>query len=172
MTDRFEQLLQELGNRNVRFVMIGVGGVNCYAPPEQPLQLTQDRDLFVPPDPANLLLAWQAAEASQLELTTGSEPLDRPRDSWLAERIVERRALTRGIDGSGLIVDFTLVMGDFGFEQAWNARRTFRLQKAALPVARLEHLVASKAQAGRPKDLLFLETHKLALRELLAREGP
>jgi len=171
MTDRFARLLHELDERNVRFVLIGVGGVNCYAPASQPIQHTQDQDLFLPADATNLVAAWQAAEASQLELTTSGEPLDSPRDAWLAERIVERRALTRALDGQGLVVDFTLVMGGYEFDPVWNSRRTFQMGGSRLPVARLEHIVTSKAQAGRPKDLLFLETHKEALRELLGREG-
>jgi hypothetical protein len=170
MSDRFAHLLRELEVRAVRYVMIGVGGVNCYAPADQPIQLTQDRDLFIPPDPENLVLGWQAAEVSGLHLTTSGEPLDSPRDLWLAERIVERRALTRALDDAGLIVDFTLVFGEFEFDQAWNRRRNFRLSGATLHVAPLEQLVASKAQAGRPKDLLFLETHKEALREMLERD--
>jgi hypothetical protein len=155
----------------VRFVLIGVGGVNCYAPASQPIQLTQDQDLFLPANAANLVAAWQAAEASQLELITSGEPLDSPRDEWLARKIVERRALTRAIDGQGFVADFTLVMGEFDFDSVWNSRRTFEMGGSPLPVARLQHLVTSKAQAGRPKDLLFLETHKEALRELLGREG-
>jgi predicted nucleotidyltransferase len=171
VTDRFSVLLRDLEERKVRFVMIGVGGVNCYAPANQPIQLTQYRDLFLPADPENLLAAWRAAEASGLQLTTGEDPLDIPRDRWLAERIVERRTLTRAFDGAGLIVDFTLVMAGFEFDEAWRGHRNFKLGGASLPVARLEHLIASKAHVGRPKDLLFLETHKQALRDLLERGG-
>lgn len=171
MSAPFARLLRELDGRRVRFVLIGVGGVNCYAPPEQPLQTTQDHDLFMPGDAENLARAWQAAEASELDLTTGREPLDRPRDTWLAERITEQRALTRAVDGQGLIVDFTLVMGELNFESVWQARRTFRMAGEPLPVARLSDIVASKAQAGRPKDLLFLATHEQALRTLLGRDG-
>lgn len=171
MTGRFARLLHELDERSVRFVLIGVSGVNCYAPSSQPIQLTQDQDLFLPIDANNLVAAWQAAEASALELTTRGEPLDMPRDAWLAEKILERRALTRAIDGRGLVVDFTLVMGEFEFETVWASRRSFQLGESPLPVARLQHLVTSKAQAGRPKDLLFLETHREALREMLGREG-
>jgi len=38
-----------------------------------------------------------------------------------------------------------------------------------VPVARLRHIVESKAAAGRPKDRLFLATHEEALRDLLRR---
>jgi hypothetical protein len=37
-------------------------------------------------------------------------------------------------------------------------------------VARLRDIVASKAQAGRPKDRLFLATHEEALKELMRKE--
>jgi hypothetical protein len=36
-----------------------------------------------------------------------------------------------------------------------------------VPVARLRHIVDSKAAVGRPKDRLFLATHEEALRHLL-----
>jgi hypothetical protein len=116
-------------------------------------------------------MAWHAAESAGLALETTGEPLDRPRDAWLAERIVQAQALTSATDGEGLIIDFTPVMAGFEFDAAWSGHREFEVGGARLPVARLEHLVASKAQAGRPKDLLFLETHKEALRALLLRPG-
>jgi len=44
------------------------------------------------------------------------------------------------------------------------------LEGVEVLVARLSHVVRSKAAAGRPKDLLFLATHEEALRDLLKRE--
>lgn len=44
----------------VRFVVIGVWGANYYATSAATLFTTQDRDLFLPPDPDNLLAAWRA----------------------------------------------------------------------------------------------------------------
>jgi hypothetical protein len=97
--------------------------------------------------------------------------LDRPRDLQLARAVVEQRALTRANDRKGLIVDLTLVMAGFDFEAVWKERRTFLVDGVEVPVARLAHIVASKAAAGRPKDLLFLEAHRALLRDLLEREG-
>ena len=56
------------------------------------------------------------------------------------------------------------------FETVWRERRSFRAEGVDIPVARLRHLVESKAAAGRPKDRLFLATHEEALRDLLRRE--
>lgn len=163
----FAPLARALAAADVRYVLIGVSAANFHAHLGGVVFSTLDRDLFVPPEPDNLVRAWQACEECSLELSCSGEPLDRPRDLQLARWVVERRALTRATDGVDLHVDLTLVMAGFDFEQAWRERTTFVLAGVELPVARLKHIVASKAAAGRPKDQLFLATHLEALRELL-----
>ncbi len=76
----------------------------------------------------------------------------------------------RATDRQGLDVDLTLVMEGFAFEEVWAERRVYLLEGVEVPVARLSHVVRSKAAVGRPKDLLFLATHEEALRDLLKRE--
>jgi hypothetical protein len=132
--------------------------------------VTDDYDVFLPSDPENLVQAWAACDDAQLELWLTDEPLDRPRDRWLAERIVERRALTRVTGPDDLKVDFTLVMKGFDFETAWKERRMFLVEGVEVSTARLAHIVASKQAAGRPKDQLFLATHLDALQQLLKKQ--
>ena len=128
---------------------------------------TLDRDLFLPPDPANLLAAWRVCQDSGFELFARTEPLDEPRDAELARAVVERRALTRASDGMGTDVVLSLVMSGFEFETIWPVRRTFEVEEIAIPEARLSHIVESKARTGREKDRLFLATHREALGHLL-----
>lgn len=165
----FVPLARELERANVRYVLIGVSGANMHAYRGDVVFYTLDRDVFLPPDADNLLRAWSACEACGLELSSSGEPLDRPRDADLARRVVEFRALTRAEDGAGLLVDLSLVMSGFDFESVWDERVRFGLGGVEIPVARLRHIVTSKASTGRPKDRLFLETHAEALRELLGR---
>lgn len=80
--------------------------------------------------------------------------------------MVSRRALVRA-RGNDLLIDLTLVMAGFEFDEVWARRRTFEVQDVDVPVAALSDIVASKAAAGRPKDQLFLATHEDALRQLL-----
>jgi len=58
-------------------------------------------------------------------------------------------------------------MTGFTFEEIWPERITFELEGVPVPVARLTHIVTSKAATGRDKDRLFLATHTEASRELL-----
>jgi hypothetical protein len=170
--DALVPLARALRERSVRFVLIGVAGANYYALGGSTIFTTEDRDLFLPPDPDNLVQCWKACESIALELWSGNEPLDAPRDRWLAERVVARRALVKATDRAELAVDLTLVMAGFDFETVWKERRAFRVDDVEVPVARLLHIVQSKHAAGRDKDRLFLATHREALQELLRRERP
>jgi hypothetical protein len=162
-------LVGALGEAKCRFVLIGVAGANYYATAESTIFATRDRDLFLPLDSANLLEVWRVCEQQGLALTLGDDPLDQPRDAWLAQRVVEQRALTRASDRVRLEVDLTLVMSGFEFDVVWLERRVFLAEGVEIPVARLTHIVSSKASVGRPKDRLFIETHKESLRTLLPR---
>ena len=164
-----EDLLRALNERGVRYLAIGMWGVNLYARGIADAFRTLDKDLFLPCDAQNLVEAWQACEAVGLELASGTEPLDQPHDIFIARAVVQRRALTRASDGEQLFVDLTLVMGDFHFDDVWPERRVFHVEGVDVPVARLTHIAQSKATAGRPKDRLFLETHKEMLADLIRR---
>jgi predicted nucleotidyltransferase len=164
--DDFAALGRVLVARDVRFVVIGVWGANFFASAAGAVFTTQDRDLFLPPDPDNLMRAWDACEAAGLVLWSGDAPLDAPHDRVIADAVVARRALTRATKDD-LQVDLTLVMAGFEFENVWNERRHFVVDGVEIPVARLTHIVESKAAAGREKDRLFLATHAEALRQLL-----
>lgn len=89
----FTALARAFSERGVRYVLTGVSGVNLHAHSAGLVFTTQDRDVMLPPEPENLLLAWQACESCGLELSSSGEPLDRPRDRLLAERVVERAGL-------------------------------------------------------------------------------
>lgn len=172
MADPFLRLVRSLARGQVRFVVIGLSGANLYARAASQVFATQDRDLFLPPDPANAIAAWQACESVGLDLFCGDEPLDRPRDLFIAERVVANRALVRGTDRAGLEIDLTLVMGGFDFETVWSEKRSFRVGRVEIPVARLAHIIESKRRAARAKDQLFLATHADAIDRLVAEDDP
>jgi hypothetical protein len=158
-----------LGRRGARYVLIGVSGANLYGPAGQAVFATEDFDLFLQPDARNLVNGWLACDDVGLDVWLNDEPLDRPRDEWLANRVIERRAAMRGTGPDDLVVDLTLEMAGYDFEAVWSDRREFVIDDANIPVARLLHIVTSKHAAGRDKDRLFLATHKDALEQLLKK---
>jgi hypothetical protein len=169
VTHPLAPLAARLAARAVRYVLIGVSGANLYGPDGQAIFMTDDFDLFLPADADNLAAAWTACEEATFDLWLADEPLDRPRDRWLAERVVERRALTRATGQDDFMVDLTLVMKGFAFDTVWTEHRVFRIEGVDVPTARLRHIVESKHAAGRDKDKYFLTTHKDALEQLLRK---
>ena len=169
MTHPLASLARALAARSGRYVLIGVSGANLYGPVGQAIFATNDFDLFLPLDAENLERVWSACDDAGLELWLNAEPLDRPRDRWLAERIIDRRAATRATGSNELAVDLTLVMAGFDFETVWQEHRDFAIEAVTIPVARLLHIVTSKHAAGRDKDRLFLATHREALEQLLKK---
>lgn len=168
--DSYVELLRALSESSVRYLLIGVAGANLYALPRENLFATEDRDFFLPLDAPNLLRCWQCCLAAGWRLWSGDEPLGEPLDLELAVQVIRRRAAVRATSEEGLTVDLTLVMAGFQFEEVWAERRIFKIEGHEVPVARLTHIVESKRQAGRKKDLLFLATHDEELRALLERE--
>lgn len=167
VTHPFGPLARALERRRVRYLLIGVSGANLYGPAGQAVFATDDFDLFLPLDAPNFVEAWAACTDVGCELTSGNEPLDRPHDLWLAERVIARRAVTRATGPNDLVVDLTLVMRGFEFDTVWAGCREFVVEGAVVPTARLLHIIESKQAAGRDKDKLFLATHFDALQQLL-----
>ena len=158
-----------LHERQVRYVVIGVWGANHYAPDPGTVFTTEDRDLFLPPDPDNLLACWSACVDAHLELWSERDPIGQPRDRLLADRVVERRAMTTAT-AQDTRVDLTLVMKGYDFDTVWTERRVFNVEGVDVSVARLLHIVMSKQATGRDKDRLFLATYRDALEQLLKRD--
>lgn len=156
--------------QGARFVVMGVWGANLYARYGGEELHTQDQDLFLPLEPENLLKLWRVAEELGFELWSAGEPLDRPRDLWLARKVVGRRALTRAVREGYLPVDLSFVMGDAEFEAVDAERRMLKVSGQDIPVARLLHIVEAKRKAGREKDTKFLAMHLDALMDLEEEE--
>jgi hypothetical protein len=57
VTEPFLRLISRFAEDQVRYVVIGVWAANYYAKTGAEVFTTQDRDLFMPPDPDNLVRA-------------------------------------------------------------------------------------------------------------------
>lgn len=169
MIHPFATLAAAFERHEVRYLLIGVSAANLYAPSGQAIFTTEDIDVFLPPDPDNLLRTWSACEDADLELWLANEPLEQPRDRHLALQVVDHGALTHATGADDLMIDLSLVMTGFTFDAVWPHRRMFRIDGVGVPVARLRHIIESKHATGRDKDRLFLATHRDALEQLLRR---
>jgi hypothetical protein len=162
----FAACVEALHAQQVRFTLIGAWGANFHTVDASVLFATPDHDLFLPSDPDNLVRAWEVAAALGLSLWGAEDPFDASPDVNLARAVVDRRALTRATT-SAMTINLRLVMTAFAFEPVWEERRTFLMDGVEIPVARLSHIIRSKAATNRDKDRLFLARHAEILRQML-----
>ena len=162
----FAAVVASLHARQVRFTLIGVWGANFHTVDASALFDTPDYDLFLPLDPDNLLRACQVAQALGLGLRTDGGLLDAPRDADQARAVVDQHAVTHAT-ASAMAINLRLNMAAFAFEPVWEERRTFLLEGVEIPVARLSHIIRSKAATNRETDRHFLATHAEVLRQML-----
>lgn len=78
MRDDFQPLVRELTARGVRFVLIGVAGANYFAPAAGAVFTTQDRDLFLPLDPENLMRAYRGTASLRRGSAGNCPPVGQP----------------------------------------------------------------------------------------------
>lgn len=166
------RLFRELERGRVRYLLIGVGGADVHAARLGERLLTKDLDLFLPRSAENLLACWEACERAGYSLWSRGEPLDDPRDLWLARRVVTLAALTTAQPSVGLPTDLTFVMGAFDFEDVWLRRTEGFPDGVGVDLARFADIVESKRHAGRDKDLRFFQENGDLVARILAAEGP
>ena len=87
----FPNLVEALQRRDVRFVLIGIWGVNAHASDGAAIFTTNDFDLFLPPDADNLLRTWPATSSASrydpaVNRSTRRATACWPNASWTAAR--------------------------------------------------------------------------------------
>lgn len=157
-------LIRELRRKRVRFLLVGVFGINHYAPGPAFAFSTLDCDILAEPEPENLLRALRILSAAGYSLAAGGEPLGNP-DLWLAERIIRNKASIAAIKDKAAHVDLLTRISGYTFSRLYAARRLFRAGGTSVPVASLAHLMESKRICGRKKDIEFLRIYKARLKE-------
>lgn len=166
--DPYAKICQSLNRARVRYVVVGVFGINLYAEEAGVVMTTADCDIILPPDVATLARTLSILRKSRFSMEAGHEPLPNE-DRVVLTGIVRSRSVVRA-SRPPTRVDLTLQISGYSFDQLWRERRRFRLQGVVVKVAPLAAMVRSKELANRPKDRLFLETFRVELKEMLARE--
>lgn len=166
------RLFRALNQARVRYLVIGVGGADLHAEKYKARFHTNDLDIFLPGDAANLVGCWRACEDAGMTLWCNGEPLDTPRDLWLARRVVSWRSLTTARAEDIVPTDLTLVMGSLDFEDVWLRRGPGYPDGVGVDLARMSDIVASKREANRAKDIAFLAQNRALIERILEGEGP
>lgn len=156
----FDEALAALAVAGVRFVVVGVGGINFYARRPDEAFATQDIDVLLHPSADALRQALKVLSSAGFTFEAGDEPfVDAEVESALAAA-VRAGALIRAVHVSGAQLDLMLSIAGFAFAELERDARGFEVAGQRVLVARLEKLLQAKEIADRPKDRAFIEAYR------------
>ncbi|MDO8734026.1 MAG: hypothetical protein Q7K21_02570 [Elusimicrobiota bacterium] len=168
ITNPYDSVLKKLSKKNIKYVVIGVFGVNYYAADAGNFFSTQDCDVLVKATPKNLFSALKVLQKEGYNLETNNEPL-LGLDLWLTKKIIEHRAVITGRKDKVLRIDIVLEGGKIPYTE-WNKnKKFFKVGKIIIPVGNLSQLLRAKENSNREKDRAFLKLYKIQLKEMLKR---
>jgi hypothetical protein len=144
MTDDWFEFLDLLLNAGARFVVVGAHALAVHGVP----RATQDVDLLIDVDPANVSRVWQA-------LGTFGAPLD---DLHVTRQDLETPGMVVQLGLPPNRIDLlTAISGVPDFATAWESRVVHEVRGRQVPFLGRELLIKNKEASGRRKDLADVE---------------
>ena len=159
--DPYRTVVQRFNRHGVRYVVMGMAGINYYA--ESPAQAfaTMDYDLFVAPTLANVEQAVTCVKSLGFAVATTDGPLAVER----IRTVVRDRRTIVATTPDGLMIELLLEVSGYTFADVARDAATFTVRGVPVKVGRLTKLLQSKKLAGRAKDRQFLQRYQSQLDE-------
>lgn len=151
--DPYAELLGMFNKGHVKYVVIGMSGINYYAASAPEAFTTQDFDIFLKPTTENIKKALIVLKNLGFDLSADS-----------VKDIVKSKKTVLAVNPYGITLELLLKVSGYTFDQMSKDAVIFSAQKVPVKVARLSKLLQSKKLAGRPKDRLFLKRYELLLK--------
>ena len=142
MNSDFSDLLKLMGEFQVRFLVIGGYAVIRYTEP----RYTKDLDLWIEPTSENADRCFRALAAFGAPLV-GLGPLDFTQQGYVYQM---------GIPPTR--VDILMSLSGLPFPEAYARRVEIEFDGLRIPILSKEDLITSKLAAGRPQDLMDVES--------------
>lgn len=157
--DPYLAVVRAFNRAGVRYVVVGMAGINYYA--QQPSQTfgTMDYDLFLQPTLPNVHNALRQLQRLGFSFGTVLGALE---DRALRELVRNRRTLV-ATTPDGIMVELLLAVSGYAFETLARDAATVAVHGTPVTVGRLTKLLRSKRIAGRPKDRAFLQRYQSLL---------
>lgn len=159
--DPYVQLLNRFNQESVKYVVVGMSGINYYASQAQETFATQDFDIFVKPTITNVKKAIEVFRALNYTLGVKEGELK----DYLIKKVVAQKNTISATDPYGIAFDLILAVSGYRFDQMESGATVFIVENVPVKVAKLRKLLRSKKMAGRQKDQFFLKRYEIFLRE-------
>jgi predicted nucleotidyltransferase len=165
--DPYAKAIDQFNRLGVKYIVIGMSGINYYASHAGETFTTNDFDIFVQPALNNVKKAIGALESLDAALSVNGKNVNRK----LISDIVRKRKTITATDPYGILIELILKVSGFTFRRMEKDASVFMIGAIPIRVAQLRKLIISKKIAGREKDRLFLKRYAMLLKELNNNEA-
>ena len=162
LLDPYQAVIDAFNRVGVRYVVVGMAGINYYAHRPSEAFATMDYDLFLKPTLSNVQKALGQLERLGFSIGT-TQGTFQPRE--LGTMVRDQRTLA-ATTPEGLMVELLLAVSGFPFAELAKDAATVTVRGVPIQVGRLPKLLKSKQVADRPKDRAFLRRYKALLQEM------
>ena len=159
--DPYREVIDRFNQCGVRYVVVGMAGINYYARDARETFGTLDYDVFLDPTLKNVQKAVEVLKTLGFDLATQAGPL---RVSGLGEMVRSQQTLM-ATTPYGILIELLLRVSGYPYTELAQDAATFTAQGVPIRVGRLKKLLRSKYLAGRPKDRQFLRRYQLLLKK-------
>ena len=165
MIDPYLKVIFEFNKRNIKYIVIGVSGINYYARDAREIIMTGDYDIFLKPDIINVTKAIKSIR--RLGYTVMGERSKIESSNIAKIETIIRRGKTLVCENNyHNLIDLCLNVSGYTFDELEKNIKKFKAGKGKICIASLRDLLKMKEIADRPQDKIFL----LKYSEILNRE--
>lgn len=157
--DPYRAVIQQFNRYGIRYVVVGMSGINYYARSPAETFATLDYDIFLEPTLKNVSQAVRVLKRLSLTVGTAAGLL---REDTIKTVVRDRRTLV-ATTPDGLTVELLLEVSGYPFSELAKDAATFTVRGVPVCVGRLTKLLKSKKLAGRAKDRHFLQRYQSLL---------
>ena len=167
LTDPYLAVIRRFNQRSVRYVIIGMSGINFYATSQAGTFGTMDYDCFLAPTMENVRRAVEVVRS--MGFTVGTSDGELPAAALRAAVREQRTLVATTVDG--IMIELLLRVSGYTFASLAEDAKTFTVQGVPVQVGQIKKLLHSKRVAGRPKDKQFLARYEAQLAEEIGRRA-
>ena len=161
LLDPYAAVIRALNRVGVRYVVVGMAGINYYARQPSEAFATMDYDLLLEPRLSNVQKAMRQLQRLGFSVGTTHGPF-----SPTALRTVVRDQQTLvATTPTGVMIELLLAVSGYTFAEMASDAATVTVRDIPIRVGRLTKLLKSKQLADRPKDRQFLRRYHALLSE-------
>lgn len=150
--DPYAELIDQFNRQGIKYVVVGMSGINYYASKAADTFATQDFDIFVKPTLSNIKKSISILKKFDYTVISNQREVSDP----LIKDIVKSKRTILASNPYGITFELILAVSGYTFSQMEQDAAVFDIDRIPVKVAKLSKLLMSKKRLVEKKTSFFL----------------